>query len=286
MIRSYLFVPGDDPRKFAKSLESPADALIYDLEDAVAAARKPVARTMVRDHLRQRGAGGHFKVVRVNAFATGMTAGDVAAVMAGAPDAILLPKCEGQDELDRLGHMLDVMEAREGLEAGRTRMLVLVTETAAGVLEASSRRYAHPRLSALTWGGEDLSADIGALAKAGPDGALDDTFRYARVVCLLAASAAGVTPLDTVFPDIRDAAGLEAECVTAKRMGFLAKIAIHPSQVEVINRVFSPSDAELDWARKVVAAFGAAGATGVTTLDGKMLDRPHLRLAHRLLGTT
>lgn len=285
MIRSYLFVPGDDHRKLDRSTQSPADALIYDLEDAVGPDKKEAARGIVRDHLKAHGAAAHFKVVRVNSFATGLTAGDLAVVMQAAPDAILLPKCEGQGELDRLGTMLEVMEAREGIAAGGTKILALVTETASAVLSASSARVSHPRLMALTWGGEDLSADVGATAKYGPDGSLDDTFRYARAVCLLAASAAGVTPLDTVYPDFRDAAGFEAECVTAKRMGFLAKAAIHPSQVDIINRVFSPSDAELDWARKVVAAFAASGNSGVTQMDGKMLDKPHLRLAQRLLGS-
>jgi citrate lyase subunit beta/citryl-CoA lyase len=284
MIRSYLFVPGDDHRKLDRSTQSPADALIYDLEDAVGPDRKEAARSIVRDHVEARGQGGHFRVVRVNSFATGLTTGDVAVVMQAAPDAILLPKCEGQGEIDRLAAMLDVMEAREGIAPGRTKVLALVTETASAVLTASSIRMSHPRLMALTWGGEDLSADVGATAKHGPDGSLDDTFRYARAVCLLAASAAGVTPLDTVYPDFRDAAGFEADCVTAKRMGYLAKCAIHPGQVEIINRVFSPSPQELEWARKVVAAFAASGNGGVTQMDGKMLDKPHLRLAERLLG--
>jgi citrate lyase subunit beta/citryl-CoA lyase len=284
MIRSYLFVPGDDHRKLDRSVQSPADALIYDLEDAVGPDRKEPARVIVRDHVRARGAGGQFRVVRVNSFATGMTAGDLAVVMQASPDAVLLPKCEGQAEIDRLAAMLEVMEAREGVEVGRTKILALVTETASAVLTSSSARFGHPRLMALTWGGEDLSADVGAMAKTAPDGTLDDTFRYARAVCLLAASAAGVTPLDTVYPDFRDASGFEAECVTAKRMGFLAKCAIHPGQVEIINRVFSPSPQELEWARKVVAAFAASASSGVTQMDGKMLDKPHLRLAQRLLG--
>lgn len=284
MIRSYLFVPGDDLKKLDRSQTSPADALIYDLEDSVGADRKEAARTIVRDHIRARGTGGHHKVVRVNSFATGLVAGDLAVVMQAAPDSILLPKCEGQAELDRLGNMLDALEAREGIAAGRTKILALVTETAPAVLVAASTRLSHPRLTALTWGAEDLSADIGAVAKTGPDGVLDDTFKYARVVCLLSASAAGVTPLDTVYADFRDLQGFEAECVTAKRMGFLSKMAIHPSQVEPINRIFSPSPAELDWARKVVEAFAKAGNGGVTQMDGKMLDKPHLKLAQRLLG--
>ena len=175
MIRSYLFVPGDDLKKLDRSRASPADALIYDLEDSVGPDRKEAARTIVRDHIRAPGAGGHHKVVRVNSFPTGLTAGDLAVVMQAAPDSILLPKCEGQAELDRLGHMLDALEAREGIAAGRTKVLALVTETAPAVLVAASTRLSHPRLSAVTWGAEDLSADIGAVAKAGPDGVLDDT---------------------------------------------------------------------------------------------------------------
>ncbi len=284
MIRSYLFVPGDDLKKLGKSTTSPADALIYDLEDSVGPERKDVARTIVRDHLLAHVATTHFKVVRVNGPTTGLMAGDLAAIVVGRPDAILLPKCESQADIDRLGHMLDALEAREGIAPGRTRIEALVTETATSVLNAASRRFAHARLSGITWGSEDLSADIGAIAKAGPDGRLDDTFRYARVVCLLSASSAGATPIDTVYPDFRDAAGFEAECVMAKRMGFLAKYAIHPAQIETINRVFATSEAELDWARKIVAAFAAAGNGGVTKMDGKMLDKPHLTLARRLLG--
>ncbi len=282
-VRSYLFVPGDDQRKLDRSTESPAHALIYDLEDAVGPDRKAAARATVRDHIEACGPGGHFRVVRINGFGTGLAPTDVAAVMQAKPDAILLPKCNGQEDVDRLSDMLDVMEEREGIEYGRTCILALITETADHVLRSSASRILHPRLKALTWGSEDLSADIGAVAKTAPDGTLDDTFRYARVVCLLRATASGVIPLDTVYPDFRDLAGFEAECVTAKRMGFRAKCAIHPDQVEIINRVFEPSAAELEWARKVVAAF-AAGKRGVAQMDGKMLDRPHLRLAKQLLG--
>lgn len=285
-IRSYLFIPGDSERKQAKAREFGADALILDLEDSVAPDRKAAARGMVRAFLDAAPAPARAPklVVRINALGTGMAAGDLAAVAAGRPDAILLPKCAGQADLDALGHMLDALEAREGLAPGAIRVLALVTETANAVLAMASNRVSHARLDAVTWGAEDLSSDLGALSNRAPDGRFDDAFRFARSVCLLTAAAAGLPAIDTVFTDIRDAAGFEEECRAARRMGFVAKTAIHPSQVEPINRLFSPSAEELGWARRVVAAFEAAPASGVLTLDGKMLDVPHLRLARRLLG--
>lgn len=283
-MRSFLFVPGDSERKLAKGPSSGPDALILDLEDSVAADRKPTAREMVRAYLTSANRAGPKLYVRVNALDTGLTLGDLALVMQGKPDGIAFPKCVGQANLDLLATWLDAFEAREGIEAGTTRILTIATESAAAVLALTAAPARHSRLIGHSWGGEDLMADLGALAKGPSPGEYDDTFRFARTVNLLASVAAGVTAFDTVYPDIRNVEGLRAEANDAKRMGYGGKIAIHPDQVAIIHEVFTPSTQEIDWARRVVATFESNPGSGVLTLDGKMLDRPHLVLARRLLA--
>ena len=283
-MRSFLFVPGDSERKLAKGPSFAPDGLILDLEDSVAANRKKIACDMVRDYLRSANRSGPKLYVRVNALNTGLTLGDLAIVMQGRPDGIVFPKCVGQRDLDLLATWLDALEAREGLAAGSTRILSIATESAAAVLALASAPAKHPRLIGHSWGGEDLMADLGALAKGPAPGVYDDTFKLARTVNLMASVAAGVTAYDTVYPDIRNPEGLRAEANEAKRMGYGGKIAIHPDQVAIIHDVFTPTADEVSWARRVVAAFEGQPAAGVLTLDGKMLDRPHLVLARRLLA--
>jgi citrate lyase subunit beta / citryl-CoA lyase len=285
-MRSFLFVPGDSERKLAKGPSAGPDALILDLEDSVAADRKTIARDMVLSYLKAANRTGLKLYVRVNALDTGLTLGDLAVVMQGRPDGIVFPKCVGQANLDLLATWLDALEAREGIEAGATRILSIATESAAAVLALTAAPAKHARLMGHTWGGEDLMADLGALAKGPSPGEYDDTFRFARTVNLLASVAAGVTAYDTVYPDIKNVAGLRAEAVDARRMGYGGKIAIHPDQVAVIHDVFTPSAQEVDWAQRVVATFEGNPGSGVLTLDGKMLDRPHLVLARRLLART
>ncbi|MFO1080645.1 MAG: CoA ester lyase [Reyranellaceae bacterium] len=282
-MRSFLFVPGDSERKLAKGAGSGADALIIDLEDSVATDRKQAAREMALAYLSASDRRGPRLYVRVNALDTGLTLGDLAVVMQGRPDGIVFPKCVGQANLDLLATYLDALEAREGIEAGSTRILTIATESAAAVLALAAAPARHARLVGHSWGGEDLMADLGALAKGPAPGEYDETFKLARTVNLMASVAAGVTAYDTVYPDIRNVAGLRAEAVDARRMGYGGKIAIHPDQVAVIHEVFTPTAAEADWARRVVATFESNPSAGVLTLDGKMLDRPHLVLARRLL---
>jgi len=283
-MRSFLFVPGDSERKLAKGPSSGPDALILDLEDSVAADRKTLARDMVRDYLKTSSRDKLKLYVRVNALDTGRTLGDLAVTMQGRPDGIVFPKCVGQRDLDLLATWLDAFEAREGIDAGATRILTIATESAAAVLALSAAPAKHARLIGHSWGGEDLMADLGALAKGPAPGQYDDTFRLARTVNLMASVAAGVTAYDTVYPDIKNVEGLRAEAHDARRMGYGGKIAIHPDQVAIIHEVFTPSAAEIDWAKKVVATFESNPGAGVLTLDGKMLDRPHLVLAQRLLA--
>ena len=283
-MRSFLFVPADSERKLAKGPSSGPDGLILDLEDSVATDRKKIAREMALAYLKSASRTGPKLYVRVNALDTGLTLGDLAVIMPGRPDGIVFPKCVGQADLDRLAMWLDAFEAREGIEIDSTRILTIATESAAAVLALTAAPARHVRLMGHSWGGEDLMADLGALAKGPSPGVYDDTFKLARTINLMASVAAGVTAYDTVFPDIKNIEGLRAESIDARRMGYGGKIAIHPDQVAIIHEVFTPSAAEVDWARKVVATFENNPGAGVLTLDGKMLDKPHLVLARRLLA--
>ena len=282
-VRSCSFPPIRE-RKLAKGPRPVADGLILDLEDSVAADRKTVARDMALPTCARANRTGPKLYVRVNALDTGLTLGDLAVVMQGRPDGIVFPKCVGQADLDLLANYLDAFEAREGIEAGTTRILTIATESAAAILALTAAPAKHARLIGHSWGGEDLMADLGALAKGPAPGVYDDTFRLARTVNLMASVAAGVTAYDTVYPDIKNVEGLRAEANDARRMGYGGKIAIHPDQVAIIHEVFTPSAQEIDWAARVVATFESNPGSGVLTLDGKMLDKPHLVLARRLLA--
>ncbi|MBY0338854.1 MAG: CoA ester lyase [Acetobacteraceae bacterium] len=281
MIRSWLFVPGDSERKFARASQGEADALILDLEDSVAPAAKEAARGTTRAML-EAPRGRQRRWVRVNALDTGLTLGDLAAVMPARPDGIVLPKCADAAMVRQVAHWLDAFEAAHGIAAGTTRILAIATETASSLFGLGGYGAAGPRLAGLTWGAEDLSASIGSTASR-DGGAWLGPYALARNLCLAGAAAAGVPAYDTVHVDIEDIAGLEADSRAAKRDGFAGKMVIHPSHVAPVNAVFAPSAEELDWARRVVAAF-ASGEAGAMRMDGKMLDRPHLRLAERLLA--
>ena len=279
-MRSMLFVPGDSPRKFARALAGTADALILDLEDSVAASGKLAARDTVLEMLR--GRGNQALYVRVNAFDTGLTVADLAAIMPGRPDGIVLPKCESVADLLRLSTLLDAFEAAYALPPGKTRIVAIATETARSLFGLSSYAEAGPRLLGLMWGAEDLAASLGASAnKVGRE--FTSPFRQARDLCLAAAASAGVLAIDTVFTDIDDVDGLILEAEAACRDGFAAKAVIHPKHVDPVNAAFTPSEAAVEWARQVVALF-ANPVAGVMTLGGKMIDKPHLRAAERILG--
>jgi citrate lyase subunit beta/citryl-CoA lyase len=285
-MRSLLFVPGDSPRKQAKGLESGADALIVDLEDSVAAGRKEEARAATLAFLNDIGAKAHRPrlLVRVNGLDTGLTDADLDAVVAGRPDAILLPKAEGGPSVVHLDAKLAAREALCGLADGAIQIMAIATETAAALFAAGTYAGASTRLAALTWGAEDLSADLGAETNRDEEGRFTGPFRLARSLCVAAAAAARVAALDTVFVDFRDTQGLRREAEEARRDGFTGKLAIHPGQVAVINEVFTPSAAEIAKAQAVLAAFAAAPGVGVVGIDGVMYDRPHLERAKRLLA--
>lgn len=283
-MRSLLFVPGDSERKLDKGFRCEADVIIVDLEDSVAPAGKAAARDIARRFLvANRGLTTARIYVRVNDLASNETDNDLAGVMPARPDGIMLPKCGSGADVEQLSAKLRVHETENGIVDGGTRIVPIITETAASVLAASTYRP-QSRLAGLTWGAEDLSASIGARTARTDGGAYTDVFRLARALTLLAASAADVPAIDTVFPDFRDEAAFRAECVAAERDGFTAKMAIHPAQVAVINEVFTPTAAAIARSAAVVDAFRAAGNPGVVAIDGKMYDRPHLRLAERLLA--
>lgn len=286
-IRSLLFVPGDSERKQTKALGSGADALILDLEDSVAEAQLPAARAQVAAFLKAHsGRAVPQRWVRVNSPDSGKIRDDLAAVVGGKPDGLVLPKVSSAREVAAVARELEALEAREGLSGGAIRIIVIATETPQALLTLSEygTGAAGSRLSGLTWGMEDLSAALGVTEKVQEDGSLTPVLELARSLCLVAAAAAGVQGIDGVHADFRDTPGLKREAARARRDGFTAKLAIHPDQVPLINAAFSPSEAEVEYARRVVAAFGTDGKAGVTSLDGKMLDRPHWVLAQRVLA--
>lgn len=284
-LRSMLFVPADSERKLAKSVESPADALIVDLEDSVAAERRPVGRKMAAEFLAStQGKRTWQGFVRINPLSTPDALLDLAEVINTGVDGIVLPKTDGAEDVVRLSNYLDALEVRSGIELGKIKIVVVATETAKGVLNLASYGSKPPRLVGITWGAEDLAAAIGAVNNRDEAGQFLFPYQMARSGAIFAASAAEVQAIDTLYPDFRDLAGLEEDCRRSRRDGFLGRIAIHPDQVETINRCFTPSQADVDFARSLVAAFAAAPGIGVVGIEGKMYDRPHLVQAMKTLA--
>ncbi len=290
-LRSLLFVPGDSERKQTKALASAADLLILDLEDSVASAHLPAAREQVRELLlgnTERSAQQLW--VRLNALSSGLLLQDLAAVFPGQPDGIVLPKASSAEEVSEVSHYLSAMEAQAGRPIGSTRLIVIVTETPQALLRLGEyprasglTASARERLAGLTWGCEDLSAALGITHKTDRQGSLTFTFQLARSMCVLAAAAVGVQAIDGVFLDYRDLEGLKRDIESARRDGFTGKLAIHPDQIEAINAAFLPAASEIEWARRVVAAFASDPEAGVLSVAGQMVDRPHLVQARRIL---
>jgi citrate lyase subunit beta/citryl-CoA lyase len=282
-MRSLLFVPGDRPERFDKAAASGADAVILDLEDAVTPARRTLARTEIARWLE----GSARPVpawVRINPVATEDSLADLAAVIAGRPDGIVLPKARGGDDVRRADHWLEALEARAGLPRAGIALLPLVTESAGALLNAASFTQLPARVAGLTWGAEDLAADVGAAANRTADGEYELTYAMARSFCLLAAAAAGVPAYDTIDTEFRDPAAVERRARASRRQGFAGKLAIHPAQVAPIHAAFDPTAEELAWAGKVIAAFDASPGAGAVAFEGGMLDQPHRRQAERILA--
>lgn len=281
--RSWLFVPGDSEKMLAKSASLGADALVFDLEDAVVASRKEIARKMVGGHLQSADRSGSQLWVRINALDTSHAIEDLREVMPFRPDGIVLPKAEHADHGETLANMIELMEGEFGLEAGQVKIVLVAIETAKALLTIGSYVEVHPRVIGLSWGAVDLSASIGALSNTDETGKLTAPYVHARTMTLVAAASAGVPAVDTAFLDFKDDAGLRRNCQEARRDGFLGKIAIHPAQVAVINESFMPTTAEIEHARAVVKVFADKPEAGTVSLNGKMLDLPHLVQARRVL---
>ena len=272
-LRSLLFVPGDRPDRFEKAADSGADALIVDLEDSVALEAKPAARQAVADWLKARPEIPVF--VRINPLDSTFVRCDLDAILPHRPYGIVLPKAEGAADIARLDALMS---------GAALPILPIATETPAAVFELSSFRTVGQRLAGLTWGAEDLPAAIGASRAREDDGGYTDPYRMVRSLALFAAHAAGVSAIETVYPDIRDEAGLAAYAARGRRDGFAGMMALHPAQVPIINAGFAPTPEEIAHARAVVEAFAANPGAGVLQVDGRMVDRPHLESARDILA--
>ncbi len=279
-----LFVPGDSPRKFARGSGCGADALILDLEDSVAPSQKDVARDHVADLLADRSPRDWSFFVRINPLDTDLTDRDLAAVVKPGLDGIVLPKANGAEDVATIANRLDRLEAAAGIAAGTIKVAVVATETPQAMFNLRSYVPAPARLIALTWGAEDLAAALGATTNKEADGGWTSPYLLARNLCLFAAAAAAVAPVDTLYVDFRDLAGLERDCARSRRDGFSGRLAIHPDQVATINAAYAPSADEIAAARKIVAAFAAAPDAGTLGIDGKMVDIPHLKAAQKTLA--
>lgn len=279
MIRSFLFVPADSERKMQKACDSGADALILDLEDSVAPENRPDARRLARDFV----AGKDDCWVRINPMDTDDALADLATVMPSAPAGIILPKPRSAAAVAQLADELDRLEADHGIAPQSTRVIALCTEHPEALLTLHSYIGASARLAGLSWGAEDLSAALGASANRDERGDWLPTYELARSMCLLAAAAAEVAAIDTVFTEYKDLQGLQQYAANARRDGFSGMLAIHPAQIDIINSAFLPTSEELDAAQKIVALFAENPGAGTIGMDGRMIDRPHLVQAQRLL---
>lgn len=281
ILRSLLFVPADSERKLEKAKSSPADALILDLEDSVAREKRPRARALVREFV-QSAAGKRSVWIRINPVASADYRDDLEAAVRARPSGVVVPKPDSPDALRTLDANLLSLEREHGLPERGIRVIPVASETPAAVLALTHYANPPPRLAALTWGAEDLSAALGATTNRDETGEFAFTYRMVRSLCLLAAKAAAVEAIETLHADFRDFKGLARVARTAQREGFTGMLAIHPDQVEVINAAFTPSLEDVEHARRVIAAF--AGGAGVASLDGKMLDQPHLKQAEHTLA--
>lgn len=273
-LRSLLFVPGDRPDRMEKAVGLGADALILDLEDAVAPANKAAARAMVLERLKAPRDHGVTMIVRINPVDSGLAAEDIAVIMPGRPDIIMLPKAEGAAAIAAL----------DALHPALPPIIPLAAETPGGLFDLGTMRHCAGRLAGLTWGAEDMAAGVGATANRDAAGLFLPPYQLARSLALFAAHAAGVAAIDTVFPDIQDRDGLIAYAAAAARDGFSGMMAIHPAQVAIINAAFTPTDDQVAHARAIVDAFAANPGVGVLKIGGKMIDAPHVRQAERLLA--
>lgn len=286
LFRSLLFAPGDSLRKIDKALASDADGVILDLEDSVADTAKAAARDMVRQTLAAARAGGTTRAiwVRINPLSTVHALPDLAAIVAGGPAGIMLPKITGPEDVRVLSCYLTALETQANIAAGSIKILPVATETPNAVFTLGQFGGVSSRLIGLTWGAEDLAAALGASTNRDDNGALSHTYQMARSLCLLGAHAAGVGAIETAFMDFRNPDAVEAYAARGRKDGFSGMLAIHPDQIAPIHAAFTPSADDIGFAERVVGAFAANPGAGTVGLDGKMLDMPHLKQAHQVLA--
>jgi citrate lyase subunit beta/citryl-CoA lyase len=286
LMRSLLFVPADGGSKLHKALGCGADAVIVDLEDSIAPERKTAARASAAAFVKEAasGAARPFLCVRVNGLATGLIDADLEAIVPARPDAIMLPKAEGGAAIIHADAKLAAHEAIGGLPDGHVKIVAMAIETAAGFFLAGTIGRPSARLVGLSWGAEDLAAELGAETNRDGNGRYTSPYMQARTLCLMAAAAAAVPAIETIYMDYRDSEGLRRDSEEARRDGFSGRLAIHPLQVPIINEVFTPSAAALAQARAIVAAFAASPGAGVVGIEGAMYDRPHLARAQQLIA--
>ncbi len=284
-MRSMLFLPADSEKKIAKGEGTNSDGLILDLEDSIAPGRKAEGRRLAREYLDSHPITDRKQklMVRINPLDGDMTLDDLAAVVGGAPDFVILPKYRTREDVIRLDHYLSALEIREGVTLGYIKILVIGTETGQALFNLGGLTDCSSRLAYVSWGEFDLSADVGAETHRLPDGSWDDLFRTARSLCVAAAASAGIEPCNTVFTDFKDDDGLRSACEGARRAGFTCMMAIHPNQVDIINEAFSITAEQLVWSQRVVDAFDSNPKVGVVGLDGIMLDKPHYTQAKRMI---
>lgn len=287
-MRSLLFVPADGGTKLDKAMASGADAVIIDLEDSITPERKANARQACLEYLKANNAKAERPklLVRINGLDTGMTDADLDVIVAGKPDAVVFPKAEGGATVVHLDAKLTAREAIAGLPDGSIKVLAQAVESAAGLFAAGTYKDVSKRLIGMTWGPEDLSAELGAETNRDEHGLLTEPYRLARNICLYGAAAAKLPAIETVYVDFRNSDGLRRDTIEARRDGFVGRLAIHPAQVAIINEVFTPTPEQIEKAKAVVAAFAAKPGAGAVGVDGKMLDRPHLVRAQNLLART
>lgn len=279
MMRSLLFVPADDAKKQQKALNSAADAVILDLEDSVAPNNKAKARDVLRTFLTALDSDKKI-IVRINALDTEFWQEDLELALAFAPDYILLPKARNGDDVKTVNELIHAHQKA----SQKTQIIALVTEVPEAMFKMDSFKDSGDRLSALTWGAEDLSAEIGAQTNKDEDGNYFVVYQLARSLCLLGAAHANVAAIDSVYTDFKNAEGLRRETERAKLEGFTGKMLIHPNQIDIVNEVFTPSEAEIEHAKQVIAAIENSTTGGVAQLDGKMIDMPHYRRALNLIN--
>ena len=283
-MRSWLFAPGDSVKKMAKANESDADIVILDLEDAVVESGKADARAAIAEFLEDKDEAERARLwVRVNPLDGELTADDLAVVMPARPGGIMLPKSRGRSDVEELDRLMSALEGENGVEAGSTPVIALVTETAAAMFTTGDYGGA-PRLVAMTWGAEDLADSIGAQSNKDFEGEFAFTYKLARSLCLLGAAAAEVLPVETIDTNFRDLEGLRKRAIEVRRQGYRGMLAIHPAQIPVINEAFTPSEEEIAEAREIVALFQDNPGAGTIGWQGGMLDRPHLSRARQLLA--